>query len=220
MWCILIFVIWAVGIPIVFWYFTYYTTEDAEIIILISFSWWAFLIMFGIGCIFELPDILRDRERARQRAQEEKGQTNAPTPKIEKLERDFARFAAWTVLPLWDAPDNVRWWIETGDEALCHEVSSDSAAFPSHAARAVTFASRRRNVWCAPQYQDPCTARSGAHYALLHALDAIRSPTPFQITAPYQKIARDAFNTLLLDQGLIDLARQLASVQGAITPAS
>ena len=101
----------------------------------------------------------------------------------EPLLRAFARFCAWTVLPMWDAPDIVVQWIMSGDENIqapardAAEPAAESAAEP--AARYAAWDAARYAAWSAAE----SAAESAAWDALAElleqaALDALKGEQP------------------------------------------
>ena len=67
----------------------------------------------------------------------------------EKLLRDFARWCALQVIHLWDAPDVVRQYLETGDESLRAAARDAAWAAAWDAARAATRAAAWDAAWAA-----------------------------------------------------------------------
>jgi hypothetical protein len=95
----------------------------------------------------------------------------------EKLLRDFARWCALQVIHLWDAPDVVRQYLETGDESL-RDAAGDAAwdaagaaawaaAWYSarDAARNATWAAARDAAWDATWDATWAAAGAAARYA-------------------------------------------------------
>lgn len=71
------------------------------------------------------------------------------TIEAEPMLREFARWCALLVIGLWDAPDVVRQYLETGDESLRSAARSAARAALGEAARAASGASAWAASWSA-----------------------------------------------------------------------
>ena len=85
--------------------------------------------------------------------------------------RDFARWNARQVLHLWDAPQVVRDWLETGDEKIRAAARDAARAAARDAARAAARAAATTAAWDAAWDAARYAARAAARYA---ARDAAR----------------------------------------------
>ena len=76
----------------------------------------------------------------------------------DKLLRDYARWCALQVIHLWDAPDIVRQYLETGDESL----RAAAWAAAGDAARAAARDAARAAAWAAAKAAARAVARDAA----------------------------------------------------------
>lgn len=79
-----------------------------------------------------------------------------PVEKTNAILREFARWCALSVVHLWDAPDVVRQYLETGDESLSEAARAAWAAEAARAAWAAARASRAAEAadWAAAAAQE------------------------------------------------------------------
>lgn len=108
--------------------------------------------------------------------------------------REFARRQALSVVHLWDAPEVVRRYLETGDEALRGDAWS--AALVAHVAH---DAARAAAVWAATQ----SAARLAAHNAIEEAAWAATQGAALAA-------ARDAANDMLTEMVMAAHAKEAA----------
>jgi len=90
----------------------------------------------------------------------------------ERLLRDFARRCALDVIHLWDAPDIVRRYLETGDEAIRVAARAAADATAWAAADATAWAAADATAWAAADATAWAAARAAADATAWAAADA------------------------------------------------
>lgn len=107
------------------------------------------------------------------------------------LLRQFARKCALSVIHLWDAPDVVRQYLETGDEPL--RIAARSAA--REAARAATWIAARSAAWAvAREAAGAATWAAAGDAAWDAAWDAARDAAWEGYRSRFTNLVNEAFN--------------------------
>ena len=107
----------------------------------------------------------------------------------DKLLRDFARWCALQVIHLWDAPDIVRQYLETGDESLRAAARDAARAAAWAAAKAAARDAAWAAAWAAAGDAARAAARDAAGAA---ARAAARDAAGDAARAAARAVARDA----------------------------
>jgi hypothetical protein len=90
----------------------------------------------------------------------------------DKLLRDFSRWCALQVIHLWDAPDVVRQYLETGDESLRSAARSAAESAARSAAESAARSAARSAAWSAAESAAWSAAESAAESAAWSAAES------------------------------------------------